>query len=132
MVERPPSRQPRARGLLPALPWETDDLTGLSAGLSAGPGEPNTLVVRVDGRRTWQSLPPGRTTDGKWDERLLGGDAGFYYPQPGMDGCLATVGSTWSAPRPVALFTARARIADTQNNQNNATATSLRRAGADL
>lgn len=48
---------------------------------------PNRLTLRVDGVRNWQDLPPGATTLSRYGEsKLLGGDAGYYYSTPGIDG----------------------------------------------
>ena len=57
----------------------------------------NRITVRVDGRRTWSDLPPGNQVLSPFGRpMLLGGDAGYYYSIPGVDG------SVWLTRAPAA------------------------------
>ena len=69
------------RGVGLPFGWQVGAEQGLLAGRA------NRLTVRVDGQRTWQDLPPGASTTSKYGRpMLLGGDAGYYYSTPGIDG----------------------------------------------
>jgi beta-glucuronidase len=76
------------RGVGLPFGWQLDTTTLLqvsSAGAAAAAG--HRLTVRLDGLRNWQDMPPGASTVSKYGEpMLLGGDAGYYYSTPGIDG----------------------------------------------
>ena len=79
------------------MAFETGDLSS-----AAVFGAANRLTVRVDGFRTWASMPPGGWTRNAWGVPvLLGGDAGYGYSTIGIDGAVHLV----STP-------SRARIVD--------------------
>ena len=62
------------------LPFES---AALGQQLRAGR---NRLTVRVDGERSWQSMPPGKQGRNRWGQPLLfGGDAGYLYSMIGID-----------------------------------------------